>query len=69
MAQTTDQGTTWTNKSGGLPNIPDNFVTYHNGTNDGIYIGSDAGAFYRDGTITVWQPFRGITANVVVSQV
>lgn len=67
--QTLDQGTTWINMSGGLPNIPINCITYHNGTNDGVYIGTDCGVFYRDGTMSVWQPFNNGLPNVVVTQI
>ncbi|TND04263.1 MAG: glycosyl hydrolase [Bacteroidetes bacterium] len=66
--QTTDQGTTWTNLSGSIPNVPVNCITYHNGTNDGLYIGTDVGVFYKDATTSVWQPFSTGLPNVVVTQ-
>jgi PKD repeat protein len=67
--QTTDQGQTWTNLSGSIPNIPVNCITFMNGSNDGLYIGTDAGCFYKDGTMNVWQPFSGGLPNVGVTQI
>jgi hypothetical protein len=52
-----DGGTTWTNISAGLPNIPMNTLVYTNGsTTDAIYVGADIGVYYMDNVIT-WTPF------------
>ncbi len=67
--QTTDGGTTWTSLSATLPNIPINCVTYINGSNDGLYIGTDVGVFYKDATMNVWQPFSTGLPNVIVTQI
>lgn len=66
--QTTDQGVTWTNLSGSIPNIPVNCITYLNNSNDGLYIGTDLGVFYKDATLNVWQPYYSGLPNVVVTQ-
>lgn len=66
--QTTDQGTTWTNLSGSVPNIPVNCITMDKNGNDALYIGTDAGCFFKDATMTVWQPFSNQLPNVIVSQ-
>jgi len=68
--QTNNQGTTWTDVSSlSMPNIPVNCIAYMNGSNDGLYIGTDAGVFYKDATMNVWQPFGNGLPNVVVSQI
>lgn len=67
--ESTDQGVSWTNLSGSIPNIPVNCITYHNGTNDGLYIGTDVGVFYKDATMSVWQPFSTGLPNVIVTQI
>jgi photosystem II stability/assembly factor-like uncharacterized protein len=67
--QTNDQGVTWTNLSGSIPNVPVNCVTYVNGSNDGLYIGTDVGVFYKDATLSVWQPFNGGLPRVIVTQI
>lgn len=67
--QTNDQGVSWTNLSNSLPNIPVNCITYVKGSNDGIYIGTDVGAYYRDASFSTWQPFSAGLPNVAVSQI
>lgn len=47
-------GTTWTNISGSLPNIPVHCIAYHTGSNDGLYIGTDFGVFYRNANMSDW---------------
>ncbi len=66
MYYSSDTGATWTNISGTLPNVPVNCIAYHNNGNDGIYIGTDIGVFYRDNTMTDWIPFRNGLPNVVI---
>lgn len=66
--QTTDMGTTWTNISPSIPNIPVNCITYMNNSNDGLYIGTDLGVFYKDNSMTVWEPFFNGLPNVIVTQ-
>lgn len=66
--QTSDQGVTWTNLSASIPNIPINCIVYQNGSNDGLYIGTDVGVFFKDASMSVWQPFFQGLPNVVVSQ-
>lgn len=66
--QTDDQGITWTNLSASIPNIPVNCITYVNNSNDALYIGTDVGIFFKDATMSVWQPFFNGLPNVIVSQ-
>ena len=67
--QTVDQGTTWTDAaSQSLPNIPVNCLAYMNGSNGGLYIGTDVGVFFKNDTINVWQPVTNGLPNVVVTQ-
>jgi photosystem II stability/assembly factor-like uncharacterized protein len=56
---TADGGTSWTNITGSLPNVPVNCIIYEtsSGSNDGIYIGTDIGVFYRNNTLGDWVPF------------
>jgi photosystem II stability/assembly factor-like uncharacterized protein len=63
-----DAGLTWTNVSSGLPNIPCNTIVYQNGSNDGLYIGTDIGVFYRNAVYSSWQPFFSGMPNVIVSE-
>ena len=62
-----DGGSTWSNVSGTLPNIPVNCIVYQNGSNDALYIGTDFGVYYRDATLTDWVPHGNDLPNVIVS--
>ncbi len=50
-----DAGTTWTNISGTLPNVPVNCIVAD--AADNVYIGTDIGIFYRGVSDTDWTPF------------
>lgn len=64
----TDGGDSWENISNGLPNVPTSSIVYQNGSNDGLYIGTDVGVFYRNGVYESWQPFFSGMPNVIVSE-
>ena len=66
--RSTDGATTWENISANLPNVPVNCVEYENGSNDGLYIGTDIGVFYTDNDLVNWAPFMSGLPNVVVSE-
>jgi PKD repeat protein len=63
-----DGGATWTNLTEGLPNIPANCVVNQTGTNDGIYVGTDAGVYYRDNNNTAWFPYSNGLPNTVITE-
>lgn len=58
-------GTTWTNISTGLPNLPVNCVVYQNGSDNGIYVGTDVGVYYKS-TSVAWTAFMTNLPNVSV---
>lgn len=64
---TTDGGSTWENISQNLPNLPANTVVFQNGSNGGIYIGTDVGIYFKDSTLSNWQSFNSGLPNVIVS--
>lgn len=64
---TTNGGSTWTNISTGLPNIPVNCITYSKNSNDAIYVGTDVGVYYRDGSMSSFTPFMTGLPNVIVN--
>jgi photosystem II stability/assembly factor-like uncharacterized protein len=63
-----DGGTTWANYSGTLPNVPANCIVYQKGSNEGLYIGTDVGVFYRDATMSDWVPYQDGLPVVVVTE-
>ncbi len=66
--QTNDQGNSWINISASLPNVPVNCIAYMKNSNDGIYVGTDLGVFYKDASLNTWQPFFDGLPNVIVTQ-
>ena len=66
--RTIDGGASWTNYSTGLPNIPVNCITYWNNSNDGVYIGCDAGGiYYRDASMSSWVAYDAGLPNATVT--
>ena len=59
-------GSTWTNYSGTLPNIPVNTIVYQKGSQDAVYVGTDFGVYYRDATMSDWIPYNTNLPNVIV---
>ena len=59
-------GTTWTNYSGSLPNIPVNCIVYQKNSLDAVYIGTDFGVYYRDANMADWVPYNTGLPNVIV---
>lgn len=64
---TSNGGTTWTNISGSLPNLPANALAFQPGTNDGIYVGMDAGVYYRDNVLGNFVPYINDLPNVNIT--
>jgi PKD repeat protein len=65
---TADGGTTWTNYSTGLPNLPANCITYSPNAHGAVYIGMDVGVYYRDSTLSTWQAYNTGLPNAIVMQ-
>ncbi len=63
-----DAGDTWVNYSTGLPNLPVNCITYQHATDDGLYVGTDIGVYYRDNSLSSWQSFFTGLPNVDVEE-
>lgn len=65
--QSTDGGATWSNYSTGIPNLPTQSIVYKNNSNNAIYLGTDNGVFYRDGSMSSWIPYNNGLPNIEVS--
>lgn len=64
-----DKGQTWTDISSGLPGIHLNTIVYYERSPEGLYVGGDAGIYYRDMSMTSWIPFfDGLPANGKVTE-
>lgn len=66
--KSSDGGNNWVNYSGTLPNLPVNCIVYQNPSNEGLYVGTDVGVFYTDGTLPDWITYNTGLPNVVVTE-
>lgn len=62
-------GSTWSDYSDGLPNIPANNIVFENGSNEGLYLAMDIGIYYRNASMSQWEPFIDQLPNVLVSDI
>jgi photosystem II stability/assembly factor-like uncharacterized protein len=65
---TPNGGGTWSNFSGTLPNVPANCIEYQNNSNELLYVGTDLGVFYRDGSMSDWSPYNTGMPNVIIDE-
>ena len=59
-------GQTWTNISEGLPNVGIRSLVYQDGSNDGLYVGTALGVYYRNASMTEWKYFGNGMPNTRV---
>jgi photosystem II stability/assembly factor-like uncharacterized protein len=64
-----DGGTNFTNISTGLPNVPVNCVAFESSTENGIYVGTDVGVFYRNDNTGGWVAYDNGLPNVIINQI
>jgi len=65
--QTYDGGTTWTNISTGLQNLPVDCIVFQTNSHSGMYIGTDCGVYYRDTLLNSWISYNTGLPNVMVN--
>ena len=53
-----NKGNSWTEITSGLPSVTKSTLVLDRMSTEGIYVGTDAGIYYRDSTMTTWVPFR-----------
>lgn len=64
-----NKGGTWVNMSGSLPNISLNTLVYDRSSNEGLYVGTDAGIYYKDSDMADWVKYgTGLPGTVSVSE-
>jgi PKD repeat protein/photosystem II stability/assembly factor-like uncharacterized protein len=62
-----DRGVSWTNITMGLPDVLYTTIVYCKGSQEGLYVGSDLGVFYKDASMTSWLNFSNglpLTGNI-----
>ncbi len=67
--QSTNGGTSWTNISAGLPNLPVMCIVHYKTATDRdvLFVGTDVGVYVKDGTNN-WAPYNTGLPNVVVTE-
>jgi len=61
-------GTTWTNISGNLPNVPVNCIIYQNDSPDRLFVGTDVGVYYTEYNSLVWETYGDGLPNLSISE-
>jgi hypothetical protein len=51
-------GASWSDYSTGLTCLPVNSIVYQKGSDDGLYVGTDVGVFYRNNSMSQWECFN-----------
>jgi PKD repeat protein len=65
-----NKGLTWTNISLNLPAVHVNSISYYKNDIEGLYIGTDAGVYYKDAAMIGWVSFsQGLPANAKITEV
>lgn len=57
VLKSTDGGISWADVSGNLPFVAMTSIVYQQGSNNGLYVGSEVGVFYKDDSMADWIPF------------
>jgi photosystem II stability/assembly factor-like uncharacterized protein len=60
-------GTSWTNISGTLPNVPIRTIELQDGGGDRVYIGTEIGVFYKQAGMTDWAYYSNNLPNTIVA--
>ena len=64
-----DGGTTWSNISANLPNIPADCIAVDSSMPGALYVGTDIGVYYIDSTSSSWVPYGFGLPNVIVDDI
>ncbi len=64
-----DKGQTWTDISGSLPAVAMNTIFFDESSNEGLYVGSDAGVYFRDAGMNDWVFYNtNLPASVEITE-
>ena len=65
-----DKGETWQKITGNLPAVSKNTIEYYKNDHEGLYVGTDAGIYYRNADMTQWIPFsQGLPVSSNVTEI
>ncbi len=67
--KSTDKGVSWTDISVNIPNINTNCLVYEIGSNEALYVGTDAGIYYKNDCMIDWILFaEGLPVNAEITE-
>jgi PKD repeat protein/photosystem II stability/assembly factor-like uncharacterized protein len=67
--KSTNKGLSWTSIKSNLPTTSMNTLVYDTTSNEGIYVGTDIGVFYKDATMTNWVPYStGLPVSAEITE-
>ena len=67
--RSSDKGATWEDIGGDLPEVQTNSIVYDVNTDEGLYLGTDMGIYYKDNSMSEWIPFSdGMPLSVRVTE-
>jgi len=67
--KSSNKGASWENISGSLPSVTFNTIVFDKTSNEGLYIGTDAGVYYKDADMADWVLYGStLPVNVEVSE-
>ncbi len=67
--KSTNRGESWTNLTGLLPDVSMNTLRYYRNSQEGLYLGTDIGVFYRDAFTDEWiQYSEGLPQAIRVTE-
>lgn len=65
-----DKGLTWTNISANMSGLQINSVAYYKNSNEGLYLGTEVGVFYKDSSLENWILYaHGLPASTRVTEI
>jgi PKD repeat protein/photosystem II stability/assembly factor-like uncharacterized protein len=68
--KSTNRGFSWTNISGTLPNVTFSSIAFYKNSNEGLYLSSDMGVFYKDRTMSDWIMFsNGLPVDASINEI
>ncbi len=68
--KSTDRGEAWQNISGNLPAVSKNTIEYYKNDHEGLYVGTDAGIYYRNADMTQWVSFsQGLPVSSNITEI
>jgi PKD repeat protein/photosystem II stability/assembly factor-like uncharacterized protein len=64
-----NKGASWTKITGNLPRVSMNAIVYDKTSNEGLYVGTDIGVFYKDATMQNWVYYStGLPATAKITE-